>query len=206
MRKLLDEKRTTADKSNVAQEFYKTFQELLLSHPNWKEAAREELDGSLDAVEKYIFGKCYTSTFQPSDEDDAIQDRLFVEKCRMLSESGFSFSQLVSVGGQEGESKGKAELIREPNFGTFEEAIDSLLQLDQVQSPNCKLDALMGVVKNVAKVQTDGSADLLIPTLVWIIVKTCPPTLISDVRYIQRFRDHSRLTGEVAFCLTNVVC
>lgn len=194
------------DKSDVAQEFYKTFQESLLSHPSWKDATREELDGSLDAVEKYIFGKCYTSTFQPSDEDDAIQDRLFVEKCRMLSESGFSFSQLVSVGGgQEGESKGKADNTKEPDFGTFEEAIDSLLQLDQVQSPNCKLDALMGVVKNVAKVQANGSADLLIPTLVWIIVKTCLPTLISDVRYIQRFRDHCRLTGEAAFCLTNVV-
>lgn len=199
LRKLLDESRSSAEKSSLVQHFYPTFQAALASHPSWREASREEIEGSMDAVEKYIFGKCYTCVFQPSDEDDAVQDRLFVEKCRMLSESGFSLSMLVAEPGP------AVVPDAEPDFATFEEAIDALLRLDQVQSPQCKLDALMAMVKGVAKTQDNGSADLLVPTLVWIVVKTCPPTLISDVRYIQRFRDHSRLTGETAFCLTNVV-
>jgi hypothetical protein len=51
----------------------------------------------------------------------------------------------------------------------------------------------------------EASADLLIPILVWLVLKRVPHSLISDVRYIQRFRNHNKLTGEAAYCLTNII-
>ncbi|KAF9088898.1 hypothetical protein BGX29_012342 [Mortierella sp. GBA35] len=49
------------------------------------------------------------------------------------------------------------------------------------------------------------SADVLLPLLIFSVVKSNPPMLISNLRYIQRFRVQDHLTGELAYCLTNMM-
>ncbi|KAF9920620.1 hypothetical protein FBU30_009541 [Linnemannia zychae] len=49
------------------------------------------------------------------------------------------------------------------------------------------------------------SADVLLPLLIFSVVKSNPPMLISNLRYIQRFRVQDQLTGESAYCLTNMM-
>ncbi|KAF9386288.1 hypothetical protein CPB97_003857 [Podila verticillata] len=49
------------------------------------------------------------------------------------------------------------------------------------------------------------SADVLIPLLIFSVVKSNPPMLISNLRYIQRFKVQDHLTGELAYCLTNMM-
>ncbi|KAG0341365.1 hypothetical protein BG004_006047 [Podila humilis] len=49
------------------------------------------------------------------------------------------------------------------------------------------------------------SADVLIPLLIFSVVKSNPPMLISNLRYIQRFKVQDHLAGELAYCLTNMM-
>ncbi|KAF9430559.1 hypothetical protein BGZ76_000797 [Entomortierella beljakovae] len=49
------------------------------------------------------------------------------------------------------------------------------------------------------------SADVLLPLLIFSVVKSNPPMLISNLSYIQRFKVQDQLTGELAYCLTNMM-
>ncbi|KAG0042296.1 hypothetical protein BGZ83_000618 [Gryganskiella cystojenkinii] len=49
------------------------------------------------------------------------------------------------------------------------------------------------------------SADVLLPLLIFSVVKSNPPMLISNLRYIQRFKVQDQLSGELAYCLTNMM-
>lgn len=49
------------------------------------------------------------------------------------------------------------------------------------------------------------SADVLLPLLIFSVVKCNPPMLISNLRYIQRFKVQDHLSGELAYCLTNMM-
>ncbi|KAF9347686.1 hypothetical protein BGX26_000848 [Mortierella sp. AD094] len=49
------------------------------------------------------------------------------------------------------------------------------------------------------------SADVLLPLLIFSVVKCNPPMLISNLSYIQRFKVQDHLTGELAYCLTNMM-
>ncbi|KAF9427444.1 hypothetical protein BGZ94_004886 [Podila epigama] len=49
------------------------------------------------------------------------------------------------------------------------------------------------------------SADVLLPLLIFSVVKSNPPMLISNLRFIQRFKVQDHLTSELAYCLTNMM-
>ncbi|KAI7858933.1 hypothetical protein BDC45DRAFT_286847 [Circinella umbellata] len=51
-----------------------------------------------------------------------------------------------------------------------------------------------------------ASADVLLPLLIFSIVKSNPTSFLSNLRFIQRFRRPSRVTGQESYCLTNIVC
>ncbi|KAI9591458.1 hypothetical protein BDF19DRAFT_455087 [Syncephalis fuscata] len=60
--------------------------------------------------------------------------------------------------------------------------------------------------KKKKKKSSAGSpnADQLFPLLIYIIIKTMPSRLISNVRYIQRYRHRNALKSKYAYCLTNM--
>lgn len=197
IRVLTSETLSTTEKSSATQAFYESMRcRLLRENELWVDASPEELDGSLDVVDKYIFGKCFSHVYQPADKDDALQDRLFVEKTQLLRDK-VSLPLLT----------GDETIQVSADHAALQTAEDALRQISLVESPSGKLETLMMMVKGMAEKREGGetSADLLIPLLVWVVIKVEPATLISDVRYIQRFRDHGRLAGEAAYCLTNIV-
>jgi hypothetical protein len=50
-----------------------------------------------------------------------------------------------------------------------------------------------------------ASADVLLPLLIFTIVKSNPTNFMSNLKFIQRFRHPSRLNGQASYCLTNIV-
>lgn len=53
--------------------------------------------------------------------------------------------------------------------------------------------------------KTPVSSDLLIPILIYSVVKSNPTQLVSHVLYVERYRRHSAAGGEEGFCLINVM-
>lgn len=77
---------STENRSKTVQRFYEDSRAMLQSSPAWNMLERDELDGSMDVIEKYIFAKCFSVVYQPADSDDAVQDKLFIEKINSLSD------------------------------------------------------------------------------------------------------------------------
>ena len=50
-----------------------------------------------------------------------------------------------------------------------------------------------------------AGADVLLPLLIFTVVKSNPQKFVSNLKFIQRYRMPSRLTGEASYCLTNMV-
>lgn len=50
-----------------------------------------------------------------------------------------------------------------------------------------------------------AGADVLLPLLIFTVVKSNPQKFVSNLKFIQRYRMPSRLTGEASYCLTNML-
>ncbi|CAG8742288.1 27359_t:CDS:10 [Dentiscutata erythropus] len=50
-----------------------------------------------------------------------------------------------------------------------------------------------------------SNADAIFPLLIFIVVKSNPKKLISNLRFMQRYRIRSLLHGEASYCLTNLL-
>ncbi|UZJ54838.1 hypothetical protein CBS101457_004158 [Exobasidium rhododendri] len=55
-----------------------------------------------------------------------------------------------------------------------------------------------------ASSQQTSSADLILPILIFCIIKSNPSRLVSNLLYIQRFRAEALIQGEASYCLVNV--
>ena len=120
--------------------------------------------------------------------------------------------------------------LSEDNMESLTHAVEDigreLRGLDEVKCPRDKLAILL----RVHKILVDGltfpadtglqvqssSADLLLPVLIYksqlreavsynSVIQANTETLVSNIKFIQRFRAESLLEGEASYCLTNLV-
>lgn len=50
-----------------------------------------------------------------------------------------------------------------------------------------------------------AGADVLLPMLIFTVVKSNPHQFVSNLKFIQRYRMASKISGEASYCLTNMV-
>ncbi|KAG0234784.1 hypothetical protein BGW41_001007 [Actinomortierella wolfii] len=83
----------------------------------------------------------------------------------------------------------------------------SAVETEETQAQNTKAPSVTGG-NNADTTSISGkhySADVLLPLLIFSVVKSNPPSLIANLRFIQRFRVQDQLSGEAAYCLTNMM-
>lgn len=166
------------------QNFYAEVESRLLgqleSRPEYMDEFEEFLIGSLDNLYE--------------DSDAEIQDKVLLDKMERLDTA-------------EQEEKLKAEKIWDD--ASQLEAKQILDELEEIRTPKGKLQNMMNLMKMCYEKIRSGAqisnADALLPVLMLALIKAKPKHLVSDLRFIQRFRNHSKLTGEVAYNLTNVL-
>ncbi|KAJ3215173.1 hypothetical protein HDU67_000741 [Dinochytrium kinnereticum] len=93
---------------------------------------------------------------------------------------------------------------------SLEVAQAELLRVNGFRCPKDKLTILQNVIKMIAdliqKQQGNAGNDQLLPVLILAVIRSNPPALISNVKYIMRFRYASELEkGAVQFCLTSMM-
>lgn len=86
----------------------------------------------------------------------------------------------------------------------------NLSALDVSRTPVDKMACLVHICKILTEanepdaLKEEKSADQLLPSLIHLCIQARPCHLISNIRFIQRFRNSARLaTGHEAYCLTN---
>jgi len=146
--------------------------------------------GFMEEVEARLVGRLLPGVY----EEARVQDRVLLDK--MAGLEGLA---------EEGEDA-VAEMLDE---ATLAHAKDLLHSMKVAKLPKAKLDILLSFVQticdNLNSRQSLPNADTLLPALLLATIKSRPQHLISDLLYIQRFRNHATLSGQVAYNLTNVM-
>lgn len=173
--------------------------------------AIEQQRGTLEeAVERRLCEGIYAKIYRHrSTQDEAADDKLR-SKTAALAVVGIGLTDLgvqltESTEPPEAQAQ-KAEEIRKWLDGARRE----LVAMNDSRYPLGKLNHLKvahkSIVDALSHFHPSASADEIMPMLIYTLI-TLPPqnlNVISDLRFIERFRWEPKLTGEAAYCLTNL--
>uniref|UniRef100_A0A1L8DVM8 Putative vacuolar assembly/sorting protein vps9 n=1 Tax=Nyssomyia neivai TaxID=330878 RepID=A0A1L8DVM8_9DIPT len=159
---------------------------------------REEI---LDFFEKCVMTRNHKILFSPPFTNDEEKDSTIQTRIRQLS--WINTKHLLC-----GIDEVNAE-VRDLVYN----AITDLVAMDSFQSPQEKLECIVRCCRNIFNLLkhtgTGGpaSADEFLPALIFVVLKANPARLHSNINYITRFSNASRLmSGEGGYYFTNLCC
>ncbi|KAL7960816.1 hypothetical protein V8C34DRAFT_275806 [Trichoderma compactum] len=172
------------------------------------EAKRSLLE---EAVERRLCEGIYDRIYRHRSTQDEAQDAKLRSKTAALSLVGIGPSDLgIDLGEVEPQTEKSTAERTEVIRGQLESARKDLVRMGESRYPLGKLNRLKAahksIVDTLAQFHPSASADEIMPMLIYTLI-TLPPehlNVISDLNFIQSFRWEQKLTGEEAYCLTNL--
>lgn len=165
-----------------------------------------------EAVEKAVVGRLYARLYRHRSADDEERDQKLRSRIAALTLVGIGLKELLA---------GADEIPDEIRKKTADEqdhikdllagARKNIQDMDEEIHPFGKLQHLSAAHKSIVETlsklfPSSSSADEILPTLIYALI-TSPPehvNVISNLRFIQRFRAAGKVDGEAAYCLVNL--
>ncbi|KAF2644732.1 hypothetical protein P280DRAFT_487276 [Massarina eburnea CBS 473.64] len=165
-----------------------------------------------EAVERAVCEKVYERIWRHRLTDDEERDHKLRSRTAALSLVGIGLKELLMTGEEMTEDERQKTKDREGDIREYlSSARDDLLRMNAINYPLGKLQHLTTAQKSIVDAlrkifPATASADEVLPTLIYTLITMPPESLnvISDLRFIQRFRGSSRVDGETAYCLVNL--
>ncbi|XP_076139043.1 RAB guanine nucleotide exchange factor (GEF) 1, like isoform X2 [Alosa pseudoharengus] len=160
----------------------------------------ERVELVMDEVEKYMMIRLYEDVFCPETTDDEKKDLAIQKRIRALH---WVTIKMLGVPVNEEIPAVSDNVVK---------AITAIIEVDSKRVPREKLSCVTTCSKhifNAIKITKNeaASADDFLPTLIYIVLKANPPRLHSNIQYITRFCNPSRImTGEDGYYFTNLCC
>ena len=173
------------------------------------EAKRASLE---EAVERAVCEKVYDRIWRHRSTDDEERDHKLRSRTAALSLVGIGLKELLMAGEEMTEEERNKAKEKEPEIREFLSAArHDIMQMNFEKYPLGKVMHLTAAHKSIVDALSKifpatSSADEILPTLIYALI-TLPPVnlnVISDLKFIQRFRGASRMDGETAYCLVNL--
>ncbi|XP_063812057.1 rab5 GDP/GTP exchange factor isoform X2 [Pseudophryne corroboree] len=183
--------------SEFTQDFYQNTADKLQMY--WK-VPPNKVEDAMDQIEKFIMTRLYKHVFCPETTDDEKKDLTVQKRIRALH---WVTLQMLCVPVNEDIPEVSDMVVK---------AITDIIEMDSKRIPRDKLACITGCSKQIFNAiritkNEPASADDFLPTLIYIVLKANPPRLQSNIQYITRFCNPSRLmTGEDGYYFTNLCC
>ncbi|KZC03839.1 PREDICTED: rab5 GDP/GTP exchange factor [Dufourea novaeangliae] len=186
--------------SEITQNFYQIFAKRLENNVKYADMTPEVKEKLLDYVERYAMTLLYRILFCPPFTSDEEKDLAIQNRIRQLNwVSGKNLECRIHETSSE---------VRELVYTS----ITDLLNMDSAKAPQEKLSCIIYCCRNIflmlqLSVGGPASADEFLPALIFIVLKANPARLKSNINFITRFCNASRLmTGEGGYYFTNLCC
>ncbi|KAF7658596.1 hypothetical protein LDENG_00010400 [Lucifuga dentata] len=183
--------------SECVQDFYQNLSERLQTQ---SKGSLDHVESVMDEVEKYMMTRLYKEVFCPETTDDEKKDLAIQKRIRSLH---WVTIEMLCVPVDEEIAEVSDRVVK---------AITDIIEMDSKRVPKDKLACITRCSKHIfnaikASKREAASADDFLPTLIYIVLKANPPRLQSNIQYITRFCNPSRLmTGEDGYYFTNLCC
>ncbi|KLT38332.1 hypothetical protein CC85DRAFT_331699 [Cutaneotrichosporon oleaginosum] len=167
----------------------------------WKSQSEAEFDNALEAMEKLVMNRLYPYTFTPQlhdghpiTTDDLERDAVFAQRVRL-----FGWVQEKHLDVPEGEAA--------QGFLGFAE--QELLKINHYKAPRDKMICILNCCKVIFglirhAMGNEAGADAFVPILIFVVLRASPDCMLSNVEYIQRFRNPEKLQGEAGYYLSSL--
>lgn len=166
----------------------------------WCHDDPEEWDNTCEGLEKFVTSKLYEHIFCPRDEDRE-RDRELEERISSLSFVSF---QHLDINGPE---------TKDEFLLTWRLAQDELGKMNDYKAPRDKMVCMLNACKVIVRLLSEASedagasppgADQFLPALIYVVLKSNPPNLFSNLDYIDRFRNPNKMISEPGYWYTNL--
>ncbi|CAG9821976.1 unnamed protein product [Phaedon cochleariae] len=188
------------DLAEIAQNYYNKYDNRLLTNTVYQVVPSDVKDQLLDFFEKYSMMSLYRFLFCPPFTNDEDKDLAIQGRIRKLSwVNAHHLDCCISETSIE---------VRDLVYS----AINDLLGMDSMKTPQEKLTCVVKCCQSVVKVlqHCQGgpvSADEFLPALIFVVLKANPARLKSNILYVTRFCNDTRLMqGEAGYYFTNLCC
>ena len=163
-----------------------------------------------EAVERRVCERVYKRIWRHRSTLDEARDEKLRSRIAALALVGINLKDLGVTSSDDAQDLTDLTVHTEDGV---EVARAGLLKMNEEQSPVGKLQHLAGCHKAIVDLLTrihgsssSASADEVLPALIYTLIRSPPEgtNIISNLQYIQRFRNASKIDGEAAYCLTNL--
>ncbi|OHE93813.1 hypothetical protein CORC01_10939 [Colletotrichum orchidophilum] len=164
-----------------------------------------------EAVERRLCEGIYNKIYRHKSTQDEAQDSKLRSKTAALALVGIGPADLgIDLGDDASQTPEAAAEKAEEIKKSLAQARRDLILMNEKRYPLGKVHHLKAahkdIVETLAQFHPSASADEIMPMLIFTLI-TLPPehlNVISDLHFIQHFRWEPKLTGEAAYCLTNL--
>ena len=164
-----------------------------------------------EAVERRVCEGIYERIWRHKGTLDQIEDEKLRSKTAALALVGIGLKDLgIDLGASNDSGLTSSERAMQVE-DSIAKASEGLLKMNESRHPFGKLQSLASTHQTIVDLlsnlhQSSSSADEILPTLIYTLIISPPEgiNIISNLRFIQRFRAVSKMNGEAAYCLTNL--
>lgn len=185
--------------SDLVQNAYQVYAKRMEASQFYFNTSQRDKELLLDYFEKHSMTNLYRNLFCPPSTQDEDMDLTIQKRIRNLS---WVCAKHLECGIDETNAEVRDQIYN---------AITDLLGLDSAKAPQDKLTAVVNCCRNIflllqKSVGGPASADDFLPALIFVVLKANPARFKSNVNYINRFCNSTRLmTGEGGYYFTNLV-
>ncbi|KAJ6581649.1 hypothetical protein B0H19DRAFT_1116119 [Mycena capillaripes] len=195
---------TVSDQVKIINDFLNFIVKPMRESEIWKNASDAEFDNALEGMEKLVMNQLYQFTFTPAvvnavprrqiTADDLERDRVLTQRVALF---GWIRETHLDIPVGEGSN----------GFLMF--AQQELLKVNHYKAPRDKLICILncckvifGLIRHLKK---EEGADSFVPILIYVVLKANPDHLLSNVEFINRFRNPVKLQSEAGYYLSSLM-